>query len=147
MALPSGNWATKLLCETDMFNALEWARSAYEDYEDGIGATGAAIGLIGDANTRTACTKILSQATNCYQAIKRMINYWPGNNPAYNVSFYWTRYAGGTDYELTAGKIMAAWIAGDRNERLMTVLTLDELRREAWAEPFTYFKIAPPGGG
>jgi len=50
-------------------------------------------------------------------------------------------------YELTAGKIMAAWIAGDKDARLMTVLTLDELRREAWNEQFVSYKIAPPGPG
>ena len=51
------------------------------------------------------------------------------------------------EYELTAGKIMAAWIDADKDGRLMTVLTLDELRREAWNEPFISYKIAPAGGG
>ena len=53
----------------------------------------------------------------------------------------------GEEYELTAGKIMAAWIDADKDSRLMTVLTLDELRREAWTEQFTSYKIAAPGGG
>jgi len=54
---------------------------------------------------------------------------------------------GGEEYELTAGKIMAAWIDADADARMMTVMTLDELRREAWNKEFFSFKIAPPGGG
>ena len=50
-------------------------------------------------------------------------------------------------YELTAAKIMAAWVDASKDVRLMTVLTLDELRREAWNEQFVSYKIAPPGPG
>ncbi len=44
---------------------------------------------------------------------------------------------------VTAESIMSAWIDADAEKRLMTVLTLDELRREAWDTEFVSFRIAP----
>ncbi len=37
--------------------------------------------------------------------------------------------------------IVAAWIDADKSGRLQTVLTLDELRREAWDEEFISYRI------
>ncbi len=49
----------------------------------------------------------------------------------------------GEEYELTAAKIMSAWIDADNQTRLMTVLTIDELRREVWDQEFVSYRIAP----
>jgi len=48
--------------------------------------------------------------------------------------------------DLTWDKITAAWIDAPKDGRLMTVLTLDELRRSVWDYEFNYFKIAEPPG-
>jgi len=47
--------------------------------------------------------------------------------------------------ELTSAAIRAAWIDGDITERMSTVLTLDEMRREVWQEEFYSFRIKPAG--
>ncbi|KKM96565.1 hypothetical protein LCGC14_1176850 [marine sediment metagenome] len=48
-----------------------------------------------------------------------------------------------TAYELTAAKIREAWLDEDIMGRMITVLTLDELRKEVWQEEFYSFKIKP----
>lgn len=50
------------------------------------------------------------------------------------------------DYDLTAAKIMEAWIETTKTERLMTVLTLDSLRQDVWGERFQYYNIKAASG-
>ncbi len=47
---------------------------------------------------------------------------------------------------VTAERIMQAWINTTKLKRLMTVLTIDELRREVWGEEIIDYRIAPPLG-
>ena len=46
--------------------------------------------------------------------------------------------------QVTAEAIMAAWIDADDESRLMTVLTMDELRRYCWNMEFFEYNIAEP---
>ncbi len=45
--------------------------------------------------------------------------------------------------QVSAESIMQAWVNTTKLKRLMTVLTIDELRREVWNEEVVSYKIAP----
>jgi hypothetical protein len=46
------------------------------------------------------------------------------------------------EFNLTWDKITAAWIDAPKDGRLMTILTLDELRRDRWFDEVGFFRIA-----
>ena len=48
--------------------------------------------------------------------------------------------------EVNAERIMQAWVNTTKLKRLMTVLTIDELRREVWNEELISYTIAPALG-
>jgi len=147
MALPNGNWETASLCIDDLIDALDTARGKVEDWDIQAASTITAINLISDATIKTACQKLYTQSMYNQKALEMLTYYKEANTPSYHVPYFLKHYVGGETYELTAGKIMAAWIDADKDARLMTVLTLDELRREAWTQEFFSYKIAPPGEG
>lgn len=145
MGLPNGDWTTLEKCIEDCENAYKYARISNENAEESRAGAAANIDLVEAGLVKNALSSLYGIINWNYKTCKFLINYFPGNEPDYTVPFFWTHYSGGTDYELTAAKIMAAWIDADADVRMMTVMTLDELRREAWNKEFFSFKITAPG--
>lgn len=99
-----------------------------------------------------------SAFNSCYDALNAInwaIGYLVGSLageirdyaiPLYLDKFTIAEAADPEEYELTVGKIMAAMIDSTTSERLMYVLTVDELRRFSWNERFETFRMAGPKG-
>ncbi|GAG28272.1 unnamed protein product, partial [marine sediment metagenome] len=85
---------------------------------------------------------------NLCKVAYRLINKHPSVSH-YGVPYFLWHYTieEAESEPLTWETIIAAWIDATADGRLMTILTLDELRREAWNKEFTSYRIAPPAVG
>lgn len=97
-----------------------------------------------DFQVKTSITAAYRVLDHLMDGIRELIDIQIGTyNQWYLIPEYLTYYTGST--ELSYEDILSAWIAAPKLGRLMTVLTIDELRREVWDQEFTSYKIAPAG--
>lgn len=141
-----GFWDTR----TSSLNRLNYYYGTAKDYSQAVGPHVAAMSLAGAAGDYGAAFIHADSAFDDVRwALDYLIGYITGETYNYGILTFLYKFTteGAAEYELTAAKIMAAWIDADADARMMTVMTLDELRREAWNKEFFSYKIAPPGGG
>ncbi|KKN16539.1 hypothetical protein LCGC14_0974900 [marine sediment metagenome] len=114
---------------------------ANHDYVDGKLEDSGDAAQIG--NWLSAINHLINAVSVAYNSLDSFAYRYAAPEPEYMLWYYLKNFTIDVA-ELTAGMILTAWVEADKETRMFTVLTLDELRREAWNEPFTYFAIQPP---
>lgn len=140
----AGTWNTASNCLQDIKKIADEARDAAGYYTSVEGLFKASIVGVIDPAAKQA----LEYVADIFDAIHPFI-FWSGAyyaayNPHFCVPYYlkhFTTEPNGDEFELTWQKIVAAWIDADIVGRVWTVATLDELRKEAWDQPFEGFGI------
>lgn len=136
MDFPNGDWTTRDKCIDDCEESYYWAEVSYNRVVNQLSSTVAAINAIEDGATKQACTKLYTLTNDLRKAVKYLIASWPEHDIDYNVPYFFKYYTSTGDVEITWKNIVSAWIDADLTGRLWTVATLDELRKEAWDQPF-----------
>lgn len=146
--MPS-NWEDKATCQQVMWTAAKYAKDTRNYYVSIQNAVWTCKNAIDDTNAQAAVGYILNTLDILQWCMRYLGRYDSNYLPVYAFPYYLEHHCGGEppeEYELTADKIIAAWIAAKKSVRLFTVLTLDELRREVWNERVEHFTISKAPG-